>query len=948
MNLHEAEKSDGGRGAAVEPWMVSDPGDGLPFDPSDFVGRSQEIGEVAKLVEVSPVVTLTGPSGIGKTRLALEVARRLRGSYSGGVWFVDLTAINDPELVPQAAASALGLEPEPGRDPLDTLCTRLRPRKALLVLDNCEHLIDACARLADRVADDCNGISLLATSQQALGVESEHTETVPALSLPPPGWPPSIEAALESEAIRLFCTRAAASHRGFRLTDEVLPLIAQICHRLDGIPLAIELAAARVAVLGPAEIADRIGDRFRLLTQGRTGAPARHQTLGAALDWSYDLLSGEEAMLFRRLSVFAGGAWLSAVEEVCSGDGVPVERVVDLLTSLVAKSLLVADTSRPWARYHMLETIRAYSRQRLAQAGEANAVCSRHATWGAELAEGSWRQIVGADPGSVVDALEAEHDNLRAAMEWSIGADPGIGLRLVAALTPFWETRGYFREGRQWLERTLNAVAVAGQSGNAAPPPRALHAQALWGCGLLATLQGDVVSARPAVEESLRLAGDGGSERGQAQALNLLGFISIFTQDPLAAKPVLQESVTMARAAGDRPSTVAALRLLGRAHLFLSEVDQARAVFEECLALAAENPLGALVGLARCTLAAGEEDRARQLFDEVLPMLGEAGDRFETALVLSFLGELAWARGDLATAGTRLEAGLELALAMGAPFPRVRCLYGLAQVAHTEGDSDAATSLVDEACQVAASVRLPFALVRSLHVRGAIKLASGDTGSAKRDHDDALGVARASSDRAGVASSLHLLAGVARARRADDEAMGLLYDAVALQAEVGKAGLPSTLEAMAGLGAAQGRAAHSARLFGAAEALRKACGAVRRPDEVAAYAADIALLRSKLNPGELAEAWAQGADLTCAEAVALALRGRRARDPDRPSHGWASLTPSERQIVDLAAEGLSNPEIGAKLFISARTVQSHLARIFCKLGVKSRRELRTSGRPRKD
>lgn len=932
-------KSSGGAGS--DPWAVSEVRHGMGLDLTEFVGRSREIAEVAGMVKGAPVVTVTGPSGIGKTRLALEVARRLHGDYSGGVWFVDLASITDPELVPQAAASAVGLQPEPGRDPLDALCTGLRPRAALLVLDNCEHLVDSCARLAERVVEDCNGISLLATSQQPLGISGERTEPLSPLSLRDPGRPPSMESASESEAVRLFCTRAMASHRGFRLTDEVLPLVVEICDRLDGIPLAIELAAARIAVLGPAEIAERIGERFRLLTQGRPGAPARHQTLRAALDWSYDLLTADEAAMFRRLSVFVGGAGLAAVEKVCSGEGLAEECTVDLLASLVARSLLVADTSRPRARYHMLETIRAYGRQRLEEAGEWHVVSCRHAAWCAELAQGSWWEMVGGDQRGL-EVLEAEHDNLRAAMEWAVAADPGISLRLVTALTPFWETRGHFREGRQWLMRALDAVALVA---HASPPP-ALHARALWGLGLLATLQGDVVAARPAVGECLRLARDCGSVREQAQALNLLGFISIFTQDPVAAKPLLEESVAMAKAAGDRLSTVAALMLLGRAHLFLSEVDQARAVFEECLASDHEKRSGAVIGLARTALAAGEEARARQLFEEVLPRLSDCGDRFETALVRSFLGELAWMRGDLTRARTHLEDGLELALAMGAPFPRVRCLYGLARVAQTEGDVDAAARMADGACQVSSTLGLPYALVRGLLVRAGIAMAAGDAEAAKKGYDDALATARAISDRAGVARSMHRLAGVARARGADDEAMALLYDAVALQAEIGNAGIPGSLEAMAELGCEQGRTIHAARLFGAAEALRQATGAVRRPDEVGAFEADIACLRSVLEPDVLKEAWAQGAALSRDEAVALALRGRRPRDPDRACRGWASLTPSERRIADLAAQGLSNREIGAKLFISDRTVQSHLIRVFPKMGVRSRRELRDATRQR--
>lgn len=905
----------------------------MPAPVGAFVGRAREMAELERLVRSCRLVTLTGPSGIGKTRLSLEVAAGIHGDFSGGAWLVELAPVSQPDVVPQAVASALGLDPEPGREPIDAVVDRLSTGDCLLALDNCEHLQEACALLAGRLLADCPRLRILATSQQPLSVAGEHTTSLAPLPLPQEHGQ-----ALASDAVALFCARATAGNPAFHPSEEVLPAISEICGRLDGIPLAIELAAARIVALGAADIAERLDDRFRLLTTGAPGAEPRHQSLRAALDWSYDLLAPHEATLLRRMSVFAGGATLHAVEEVCTGNGVGRREVADLVTSLVAKSLVVADTSRPRARYRLLETIRAYARDRLEEAGEVKALQASHAAWCVSVVERAWHQVAAGSERYWVTALEAEHDNVRAALEWSIGAKSGIALRLSGALTVFWTSRGYLREGQEWLRRALDALPGA---------PPAVRARALYGLGLLAILRGEVAVARSAMDESLAIARGGGLRRAEAQALNLAGFIAIFAQDPLTAKPVLEESVAMARADGDTSSLVSSLSLCGRADLLLGEVPAATRVFEEALGLAEKggfSPTPAVIGLAWTAHAAGDLRRSMELFRRALTLVGEAGNRFETALVLSFLGQLEWSRGRLADAGTLLEQGRSLAVVMGAPFPLSRCLYGLAEVALAEGDIARATRLVDEACDVAAKANLPYALCRALLVRGDVRQAAGDLDGARAAFDEALLLARNNADTNGVASSLGRLARVARLREADDSAMTLLSQAIVMQAESGDGGMVASLEATAGVALDQGRALVAAGLFGAADAMRESLGFARTPTEAPGYDADMAALQAALQPLELEAAWAQGAAMSRKDAVALALRGRGTRD--RPTHGWASLSPTERQIVELVADGLTNNEIGERVFISARTVQGHLSRIFAKLGVRSRRELREARRQR--
>ena len=541
-------------------------------------------------------------------------------------------------------------------------------------------MVSACAALVERLVADCPRLRIPATSQQALGVTGERTTSLSPLSLPGAAGGTSQVEALESEAVALFCARAAASNPAFTLTVEVLPAIAEICSRLDGIPLAIELAAARLVALG------RPTSPSACMTASASSPRGAPESSPVTRRWPPPSTGATTCSPARRRRCSAACRF-SPVGPHCtpSRRSAPARErrrddAVDLLTSLVAKSLVIADTTRPRARYRILETIRAYAHDRLEEAGETNGVRARHAAWCVSIVERAWHQVGAGNERYWVTALEVDHDNVRAALEWAIGAKSAVGLRLAAALTPFWKARGYLHEGQEWLRRALESTA------DAVP---ALRARALYGLGMLAIMQGDVALARAGVEESLSLARAGRFRRAEAQGLNLLGFISIFAQDPMAAKPVLEESVALARADGDVSSLISALSLYGRAHLLLGDVEGAGRVFQECLELEEDSgdaPAAALMGLGWTALLAGELRRSEELFRRALSLETGVGNRFETALVLSFLGELAWSRGRLAEATDLLEEGRSVALVMGAPFPLARCLYGLAYVALAEGE----------------------------------------------------------------------------------------------------------------------------------------------------------------------------------------------------------------------------------------------------------------------
>jgi non-specific serine/threonine protein kinase len=429
-----------------------EPRGNLPVQPTSFIGREREQADVLALLDRAPLVTLTGAGGCGKTRLALTVAGSLLPEYPDGVWLVELAALVDPILVPQTVARVLGLQEQPGRTPLEMLTSYLKHRRLLLVVDNCEHLVGACADLAATLLRSCPQLRLLATSREALEVAGEALYRAPSLSMPDLAQLPSPDRLTQYEAVQLFLERAQARRADFTLTARNAQAVAQVCVRLDGMPLAIELAAARIGVLPVESIAARLDDRFRLLTGGPRTTLPRQQTLRATLDWSHDLLSRPEQALLRRLAVFAGGWTLEAAESVCAGDVVVEGEILDLLSALVNKSLVQAEGADSHHRYWLLETLRQYTLERLEAMGEEAAVQDLHLAYFLALAEEAEPQLRGPAQGCWLDRLEVEHDNLRLALGWALErhAEDG-GLRLAGALWGFWSYRGHLAEGQGWL-----------------------------------------------------------------------------------------------------------------------------------------------------------------------------------------------------------------------------------------------------------------------------------------------------------------------------------------------------------------------------------------------------------------------------------------------------------------------------------------------------------------
>ena len=583
----------------------------LPPQVSSFVGREQQLVEVKELLGRMRFLTLVGIGGTGKTRLSLEAAADLLTGDGDGVWLVELAPLTDPALVPQAIAGVLGVKEKPGTPLLETLLQYLKPKCLLLILDNCEHLTDAAATLASEILRVCPQVSLLASSREPLGVSGEQVYRVPSLSLPD-AQARTAESLSRCESAALFTARARSVQPAFAVTDTNAPAVAAICRRLDGIPLALELAAARVSALSVGEISARLDDRFRLLTGGSRTALPRQRTLQALVDWSYDLLTDAEKTALCRLSVFYGGWTLDAAEAVCAGGEVRSADVLDLLTGLVNKSLVVAEADAGGMRYRLLETVRQYARDRLVECGEAETVQDRTASWFLALAEEAQPQLTGAEQGAWLSRLETEHDNLRAGLSWleQSAAGGGAELRLAGALWRFWHVRGHMTEGRQWLGRALAQTAPeavgldgavgqegAGQEG-AGQEGAAARATALNGAGNLAREQGDYAGARALHEESLAMRRQLGDQLGVAASLNNLGGLARERGDYAGAWALQEESLAICRQLGHQQGVAASLNNLGNVARERGDYAGARALQEESLAICRQ--LGDQQGVAAC------------------------------------------------------------------------------------------------------------------------------------------------------------------------------------------------------------------------------------------------------------------------------------------------------------------------------------------------------------
>ena len=628
----------------------------LPIPLTSFIGREREIEQVKRLLSTTRLVTLIGSGGVGKTRLAIQLARELLSEYKDGVGWVDLVALTDPALVPQAVAQALRLREVLNEPLIETLANALRARQVMVLLDNCEHLVDACAQMAESLLGQCASLTILATSREALGLSGETTWPVPSLSLPESEHEPSIDKLAQYESIRLFVERARAVNPDFALTDQnALPII-QICRRLDGVPLALELAAVRVKTLSVQQIAARLDDRFNLLTHGSRTALPRHQTLRALIDWSYDLLSLPERVLWRRLSVFIGGWTLEAAESVCAGDGLERGQVLELLSRLVDKSLVMVTEQDGAARYRMLETIRQYGQDKLLTLGELHRLRELHLDYFLKFAEDAEPKINRLHDRGWLARVEAEHDNFRSALEWGSRNNPSAALKIVTGLTVFWITRGHAAEGRRWASEALIAsdqFPVIDEEGNR---QIAVRANALQALARIIYSQGDNAHAIVYSEQAAAVARQLGDKALLAAALGqeLLG--RTFLADMTGTGELATECLAIARQSGDKSAIGLAQAMLGQVLALRShDFEVGRKDAEQGISFLKEggNPWLAAMTILSLGMAAkflGNYGEARLRFLDSLPMFREMGDKHRINIIYSELAHIKRYEGQYANA----------------------------------------------------------------------------------------------------------------------------------------------------------------------------------------------------------------------------------------------------------------------------------------------------------
>jgi predicted ATPase/class 3 adenylate cyclase/DNA-binding CsgD family transcriptional regulator len=881
----------------------------LPVQLTSFVGRDAQLTQLRELLAQNRVVTLTGAGGVGKTRLAIQVADQLAGEFGDGVWYVDLAPITDPELVAVTVARALGLPDQPGRSTMDTLVRFVRDRQLLVVLDNCEHLLDASAELVIALLSGAARLTLLATSREAIGVAGEVSWRVPSLSL-------------DGEAIELFIDRARHARPDFSLTDDTAAVAGEICARLDGVPLAIELAAARVRALSLAEILESLHDRFRLLTGGARSAVRRQQTLRASVDWSHALLTQPERVLLRRLAVFMGGFNFDAAQAVAGHDEVERFQVLDQLTLLVDKSLVVADDAGGRTRYRLLETVRQYALEKLGESGEADAVRARHRDHYTAIAA-LLDAPAGSDYEQRIEQVNIEVDNLRAAFGWSReNSDIEQALALASSLQPLWISRGRFREGRAWFD-----AAVAEEESRHLDVAAAVRARALADRAMLDGWLGATGSTDQA-QQALAIAREVDDPGLLVRALVACGYIAAFT-NPEAAGPYFAEAVSLARAIGDRWS--------------LSQI---------------------LSGQAFAAVFAGDPIAARAPAEEGADLAAAIGDRFNSGQSRWCLGWVQMMQGDLAAAIANFGAQLTEAEAAHDVIQKTATLQGLAVALAYQGEVSAARAAAHAAVEAGAELGELF--VGSCYAASvAAALAGGDVGAAQDASELAqpapggrlaalaqtalaggdLAAARRSADDTVTRSTgwwlivaLTTRARVAMAQDEPQQAERDAHDALACAAEIeAYLGISDIVECLAALASEDGSRREAARLFGAAHGIRQRIGAVRFKVYDAGCQAAVTALRDAMGEKDFDSAWAEGAALSTKEAIGCAQRGRGQRK--RPTSGWASLTPTERDVVRLVSEGLTNSDIATRLFVSPRTVQTHLTHVYTKLGLTSRVQL---------
>ena len=890
----------------------------LPEPLSSFVGRDNDLAVLRSELAGCRLLTITGSGGCGKTRLAYGAARAELDRAPDGVWCVELAPITDPDRVAAEFAGALGLREEFGRPLTDTLAEQLHDFDGLIVVDNCEHLLPPTREVVEHLLRRCPRVRVLTTSREPLGIIGETTWRAPSLERP--------------AGVELFVQRARSIRPGYEPTDDEIDIVGDIVDQLDGIPLAIELAAARMRMMNAADIHAGLGDRFRLLTGGSRTSLARQQTLEASVAWSYGLLDEAEQSLAASLSIMPDFDLESA--EAVAGDDHVAGGVIELLGHLVDKSVVRVDHSGPRARYRFLESIRQFLHGRFVDSGRADEVRGRHLDHFLSLVERVEPEIAFRDFAARLAMLELEHDNIETALDFAdTSGRREQALRLATAMTLFWELRGHVGLATRWFKRLLDQPDAE---------PTKWRGRACWGAAHIGLYSGDVGTMTLRAPEALEQAELFDDDWARARALNTIGFATA-VMDPSQAGPGLERSIEIGTTIGDEWAVLNSRKMLtaaawasqteaaahdgleslrdhaaqlgaayftawyhGLLGMFLTrrgELDQARAELETAIELCDQIGEPVTGGMSKAWLWSldvmeADYDGAEQRSAALLRRASASGEGLAIADLLANLGQVAIARGDPAAAVELLAPAYSAQRDQGIPFMVATIGMTLASAHRRVGDHDEARALLDDLETLATALGNEWVAAHADLERSRIALEAGDVAEAEQRAHAALAVFAAAERAPDVVAALEQLGFVAATMESEAEAL---------------------------------------RLFAAATSIRAQLGVVAPPPDTASVDACCASLRANLGDEEAAAHWAEGEALTLGAAVEYVSRARGSRR--RPSSGWQSLTPTEHRVVELVTEGLTNPQIAEQMFIARGTVKVHVSHILAKLGVTNRAEL---------
>jgi predicted ATPase/DNA-binding CsgD family transcriptional regulator len=861
--------------------QVNTPRHNLPSSMTPFIGRQSQIEHVRRMI-IDPncrLITLTGAGGVGKTRLALKVAETSVSGFFNGVWLVELASVNDPNLVNQSIASVLGLAGNRESDTIDLLCDYLRDKKILLVLDNCEQLIEGCAQSVEALLHTCPGLKILVTSREALDIEGEIPFSVPSLTFPDPHHLPEIDTLPQYEAVKLFQERTRSFVTAFCINESNAGDIARICQRLDGIPLALELAAARVKILGVDQIAAHLEESFQLLTGGFRTALPRHQTMRASIEWSYGLLSETEKILLHRFSVFAGGWTLEAAKEICIDRTISAYTVINLLAQLVNKSLVTMENEPDGGiRYYLLDAIWDFAHEKLADTDENKSIHNAHVIYFLKLAETAEPNFKGQDQISWLDRLGRELPNLRVALGWGLNTDPYAELRLASAIAPFWQIRGNVSEGLSWLSKGLNSASVETKLDTVeeTKQQKRIAAKALVAIGFLWKMNSEYSKAMTVLEESLVIFRDNeySEQTGLADALLQQASCATALGNYRQANESVNESLRFYQESKDLFGISECYLVLGN-----NETDPGRAKSYFLDAMEIKRRIGDTNGLAYtlqqlCEITVYETDfeRTYAWLDESLDFYQKAGNKKSVVNTLYFFAWLAWVMGDYFLATRRISESISLSQHIEETVLLSRGLLLRSDIQLSQGDNEACLADIQAAQKIGQKLANDGIIASAMVKQGRLAIIQGKIAQADKILQDSFRVSRTFDKKNTVAFNLYNLGRVAcaqndlgLAKSYFQQSMRLFYDMNFWYWDY----IAYSLEGLARIAFLQSKSDQAARLYGAASHLFQGLGNTVSPLERQWREDDLATIRVTLGDESFKRLWDEGHALTTEEAMVV-------------------------------------------------------------------------------